>query len=206
MPRRKHGASRTAPEYRVWSGMKRRCYRPSEPSYTNYGGRGIRISDEWLGEHGFENFIAHVGPQPTSAHEIDRINNDGNYEPGNVRWATRVQQSRNRRTNHMLTAFGKTQTMIEWATESGIDGRTLRHRLETMSAEDALKLGHTPKAPLHIIEHNGLALTVCEWSRRLGVARPTIRYRESRGKNPDGTPRNPIKEVPNQGTGEEPTR
>lgn len=77
--------------------MQRRCDDPEDPGWPRYGGRGIRVADEWVGEDGFERFYAHVGPRPTDG-TLDRIHNDGNYEPGNVRWASRLVQARNRST------------------------------------------------------------------------------------------------------------
>jgi hypothetical protein len=89
-----HGMSKT-PEYLAWCCMKNRCFKPQDKQYPNYGGRGIRVCDEW--RNSFEAFFDHVGPRPSSDHSIDRINNDGNYEPGNVRWATPEEQARNTR-------------------------------------------------------------------------------------------------------------
>jgi DNA-binding CsgD family transcriptional regulator len=90
----KHGRTGT-PEYITWASMKVRCYKPSNKNYVNYGGRGITVCPEWLDD--FEAFLAYMGPRPSPKHSIDRIDNDGNYEPGNVRWADRYVQSRNRR-------------------------------------------------------------------------------------------------------------
>jgi hypothetical protein len=100
----KHGATRRVgrwPEWGVWRQMLNRCYRPQTVSFERYGGRGISVCDRWrFGEGdrtGFECFVADVGRRPAKGLSIDRIDNDGNYEPGNVRWATSKQQAANRR-------------------------------------------------------------------------------------------------------------
>jgi len=84
-------------EYRTWSAMIGRCYNKNAPQFNHYGGRGIRVSDEW--RESYLTFLAHVGRRPSDKHSIDRINNDGNYEAGNVRWATAVEQNNNTRRN-----------------------------------------------------------------------------------------------------------
>jgi hypothetical protein len=82
-------------EYNSWMGMKARCLNPRDPSWENYGGRGITVCERWLS--GFDLFFLDMRPKPSTDHSIDRIDNDGNYEPGNCRWATRSQQNKNTR-------------------------------------------------------------------------------------------------------------
>lgn len=91
----KHGMSKT-PEYAIWSAMRQRCTNPAVKRYPHYGGRGIKVCDRWLD---FAAFIEDVGRRPSDDLSLDRIDNNGDYEPGNVRWATTVQQNNNTRRN-----------------------------------------------------------------------------------------------------------
>ena len=95
----KHGQNTLegqTPTYRCWANILKRCDNPNDSRYHNYGGRGIKVCDRWKGEHGFENFLADMGSKPEGK-TIDRINNDGDYEPGNCRWITNLEQQWNRR-------------------------------------------------------------------------------------------------------------
>lgn len=85
------------PLYKTYAGMKRRCYNQNEKAFGHYGGRGIKICDRWLGLDGFNHFVADMGSKPSQKHSIDRIDNDGNYEPSNCRWATPKEQRQNQR-------------------------------------------------------------------------------------------------------------
>jgi hypothetical protein len=93
----RHGKTRGA-LYRAWTLMRDRCNNPRGPGYTNYGGRGIKVCQRW---GSFENFAADMGPHPGQGWSLDRINNNGNYEPSNCRWATRTQQNRNSRRTRL---------------------------------------------------------------------------------------------------------
>lgn len=123
-----HGM-RNTPEWRVWINMIQRCTNPKHNSYPDYGGRGIKVCQRWLGPDGFANFYADMGPRPSRNYEIDRINNDGNYEPTNCRWATRKEQTRNQRNNRLLTHQGRTMCLTAWAEEVGISKNVLHGRL-----------------------------------------------------------------------------
>lgn len=132
-----HGMDGT-PEYRAWIGMISRCNDPSVPCYSKYGGRGICVCQRWMS---FQHFLSDMGTRPSPQHSIDRIDNDGNYEPGNCRWATKKQQSRNIRSNRLLTLNGQTKCVSEWAEFIGIKRTTLDERLRHgWSIEDALTL------------------------------------------------------------------
>lgn len=91
----KHGLTKT-PEWAAWKAMKQRCLNPANDSYEYYGGRGIKVCDRWLGANGFINFLKDLGERPENL-SLDRIDNNGNYEPHNVRWASKVTQQNNRR-------------------------------------------------------------------------------------------------------------
>lgn len=124
-----HGLSKTR-LYRVWKGMVTRCTNANVPGYKDYGGRGIKIFPNWLDD--FQVFFDHVRLLDNCenvGYSLDRINNNGNYEPGNVRWATRTEQNRNSRHNRNFTYDGKTQTITEWASEFGLRFATLDGRL-----------------------------------------------------------------------------
>lgn len=131
-----HGMS-YSPIYRVWSDMKRRCYNKNEPEYINYGARGIAVCPEW--KDSFEAFYRDMGERPFRGATLDRINNDGNYEPVNCRWVTNKENNRNKRKHRMITHNGETLCSAEWAEKCGIEPRLFRGRLNRgWSMEEAM--------------------------------------------------------------------
>jgi len=111
--------------YRQWSMMLDRCRNPRSQFFSRYGGRGIQVCDRW---HKFEAFYADMGDRPAGK-TLDRINNDGDYEPANCRWATPKEQCNNKALNRLLTLRGRTQTLSQWAIELGVNESTLRTRV-----------------------------------------------------------------------------
>ena len=135
-----HGMSRT-PEYRTWARISNRCGNTRSPAYPYYGGRGILMCARW--RDSFEAFYADVGPRLTPKHSIDRIDNNGNYEPGNCRWATPKEQANNRRNNRILTVGGISKTMKAWSECSGVPYQVINDRINSLgwSHERALLEG-----------------------------------------------------------------
>ena len=126
----KHGyGSNRSKEYNAWNAIIQRCTNPNKPEYKHYGRRGIGIDPKW--RHNFKQFLADVGLAPSASVEIDRIDNDLGYVPGNVRWTTRRVQTRNTRVNRWLSLDGRQQVVSDWAVETGISAATIRRRLNS---------------------------------------------------------------------------
>lgn len=123
---RTHGMTNTR-VFKVWAGIKDRCRNTNCPLYKNYGGRGISVCDRWF--NSFEAFLKDMGEPPSLKHQIDREDNDGNYEPGNCRWVTSEVQQNNRRNNVLIEHNGRKKTLSQWATCLGVGVTTLRWRL-----------------------------------------------------------------------------
>lgn len=114
--------------FNVWSMMRKRCIYPKDKRYHDYGGRGITVCDEWQHFEAFYKWATENGY--SDGLTLDRIDNNGNYEPSNCRFATFSQQANNRRSNHLLTFNGKTLTMKQWSDELGITYSTIEHRIK----------------------------------------------------------------------------
>lgn len=123
--RERHGMNKS-PEHRAWVHMRQRCTNPNKREWPHYGGRGIKVCDAWM--RSFLTFFADVGPRPSDKHSIDRIDVDGHYEPGNVRWATKQQQIENTRVVRMVSINGRAQSISAWEREMRLPKGMVRAR------------------------------------------------------------------------------
>jgi hypothetical protein len=150
--RRRHGlCSVSHRTYRSWWAMTDRCTNPNHPAFDDYRGRGIVVCDRWLGLEGPINFLADMGERPLGT-SLDRIDNNGNYEPGNCRWATRRQQNRNTRSNRRIEFRGESLLLCEWAERLGMKYVTVCARLR--KGWPIEKVLTAPVRPWH---HRGIA-------------------------------------------------
>jgi len=158
-----------------YSAMINRCYRKKDKCFHLYGGRGIKVCERW--KNSFAAFYEDMGPRPFK-HSIDRINNDGNYEPSNCRWVKNIIQSNNRRSNRLISYNGKTQTISEWSRDLNINKSVIKNRLDRGdSIEFALS---KPRAGSKEIsnkkwEIDGVSLSMAEWASLLGVKYGTFK-------------------------------
>jgi hypothetical protein len=137
----KHDANST-PEYRALVDLKSRCLNPKNKAYKNYGGRGIKVCDRWLEKNrkGFLNFLEDVGYRPSSKHSLDRFpDNDGNYEPGNCRWATKIEQANNKRNNITLSYNNEALSISEWSRKLKINKSILRQQLFSKTLKEIIE-------------------------------------------------------------------
>lgn len=139
---RKHGMSQH-PLWSVWRGMKERCLDENNKRFSDYGGRGIKICQRWLDS--FQAFVEDMGDRP-AGHQLDRIDNDGNYEPGNCKWSTRSEQMLNRRNNHILEYRGERLTVSQWSEKLGMTFTALATRIRRgWTVEEAIETPCVPR-------------------------------------------------------------
>lgn len=180
--RKIHGGRQTR-LYRIWCGMKARCYRNTEAAYPRYGGRGIVVCQEWRGDFSvFSEWARSNGYSETLT--LDRINNDGNYEPDNCRWATYAQQNRNYSRNVIIEVDGRKEVAIDAAERAGIKPHTLRQRIKRygLSPADAIAAG-PGKRPTFVL--NGETVLVSDASRKAGLPTAMVMKRLRRGWSPE---------------------
>ena len=128
-----------SPERLSWAAMKARCTNPKYKGYKNYGGRGITVCDRWF--NSFESFLEDMGHKPTKSHQLERVENDGNYDPDNCIWATPREQSNNRRNNIVIGHNGESLTLAQWSRRSGIAYGKLLYRFRAgWTAQEMLEV------------------------------------------------------------------
>jgi hypothetical protein len=133
----KHGHTKgqiRSPEFRSWTQMVRRCTDPHSASYARYAGRGVTVCERWLA---FENFLTDVGPRPGPGFTIDRIDNTKGYEPGNVKWSSVAEQSRNKRSSRWIEFNGERLVAADWANRLGFDRNVIYSRLSRGTTDPA---------------------------------------------------------------------
>ena len=152
--------------------MRGRCYNKNNINYDRYGGRGISICKRW---DSFENFHSDMG-DPPDGFTLDRVNNNGNYEPNNCRWATRKVQANNKENNHYESLDGETLTISQWSEKTGISESVIHRRLGSgWTFEESVK---TVVAPAQkVIKYKDQEKTVKEWSIYLNIPTYIIRNR-----------------------------
>lgn len=181
----------------TWELMQNRCLNTSSSQYPDYGGRGITVCERWLN---YENFVVDMGERPMGT-TLDRYpDNNGNYEPTNCRWATPKQQANNRRDNIRLVAFGREQTLRQWADEYKVPVSTLTGRLKKHDPEKALTLPlydnlRTPEMKAAFYRNRkstrfvtafGQTKSLVEWSEEYGISSGVLGARISkRGMSPE---------------------
>jgi len=167
--------SKSVSERSIWRDMKSRCQNPKNTAFKNYGGRGISVCDRWMN---FDNFLSDMGPRPGNL-TLDRIDNNKNYEPENVRWATRKQQNNNTRANRLVEYNGKKQTVSQWSEELNISRATILDRLN--NGHSVEYCFNTAVPPPKLIEYNGKKQIAAKWASELGLNENTLIFRLRRG-------------------------
>ena len=185
---RKHGESASR-LYHIFHDMHRRCNNPKRQSYARYGGRGIKVCDEWNQKTGFENFFKWAMENGYKDDlSIDRIDYNGDYEPSNCRWADAITQANNSSWNHVIECNGEPHTLAEWGRIRNINSGTLVNRLKLgWSIEEALEF-----VPHKVVRRdevlytiNGETHNIREWCRIRNLSVDTVRYRREHNWSPE---------------------
>lgn len=158
--------------YRIWADMKRRCKNSDRPNYKNYGDKGIRVCQEW--ENSFDSFREWALNNGYSDDlSIDRIDNDGNYEPSNCRWATAKEQANNKRNNLYIKYKGETRTLAQWCEVFGLERNVVAMRIyrDNIPFEESIKKGNRVK---RLLTYKGKTQSISEWTKELGFKKSTL--------------------------------
>lgn len=173
-------------EFRCWSLMKQRCYNEKNPGYADYGGRGIKVCEQWLVKgSGFGTFLEDMGTRPTPQHSIERREVNGDYEPANCYWAIQKVQANNTRRNIYLEYNGKRQTIQQWSEELGVPYDRLRGRyrygweaekiLTGKKDQHSKERANDKRSKLYTFD--GETLNLMQWSRKLDIDYEVLRAR-----------------------------
>lgn len=161
-------------EYQSWCSMIARCFNQNNPAYHNYGGRGITICDRW--RNSFENFYTDMGSKPGPEYSIDRFPDmNGNYEPGNCRWATPMEQANNLRTNVVLEHDGNKGTVAEMSRKLNVSAKTIYTRLSKGASVSEALNPEIRKPSTYTFDDK--TLTLSEWSNLIGIEVATLENR-----------------------------
>lgn len=181
--------------------MRQRCLNPKLPNYHRYGGRGIKICEQW---NSFEVFIEDMGKKPNKYRSLERRDNNGNYEPANCYWADIDQQENNKERTVRLEYKGESLSLAQWARKLGMTYHQIRARyrmgwdtesiLESPKGIYHVERRHTDKSRL--LEYNGEVLTVSQWAKRLGVSYEVLRGRLRYGWSVEKVLTTPAKKQP----------
>lgn len=174
----KHGMFDTR-IYNTWAHMKQRCYNTKNASYKDYGGKGIKVCEEWQDFIPFYNWSMKNGYNDTLT--IDRIDNNKDYSPDNCRWATIEQQNNNKSDTILIQYNGKIQSVAKWSQELNIKYSTLMSRINKgIPLDEAFNTKSFKK--IHYVTYQGETHTVKEWSKILGIKQCTLSWRLFRAK------------------------
>jgi hypothetical protein len=170
--RERHGLS-YSPTYRSWTAMKQRCEDPKYTAYDRYGGRGIYVCARW--SKSFLSFLEDMGERPDGT-SLDRIDNDGPYEPGNCRWATHMEQQRNRRNNRVVMLDGQRTFAAQVAKDNGIESGKFRGRLHAgWTVEESVGMKKHPSG--RNVTVHGETMNLSQWADKTGISRQAIDLR-----------------------------
>jgi hypothetical protein len=161
--------------------MKNRCSDPTSHRWHRYGGRGIRVCDRWL--NSFENFYADMGPRPGPNYQIDRTDNDGDYEAANCRWVTRLDNANNREVSRIIEFQGRSMSLAQWAREIGLARGALETRLNSGWTVERALIEPTGalKSNTVMMEYDGRTLPLQEWAKLVGIPMATLHKRRQAG-------------------------
>jgi len=165
------GRKTRTPEYCIWDAMIQRCTNKKHRQYKSYGGRGIRVCQRW--RNSFAAFLKDVGERPTKRLQLERVNNSRGYEPHNVKWATRIEQNRNKTDNRMLVYKGRNIPLCQLSEETGVNAKTLWHRLHIGLTPDQA-VNRPVERCRRYYTYKGASHGLPKWAKVLGIPYGTL--------------------------------